>query len=1078
MDHTVTENHALHDPQPQSQDSLVRDDSNAFKPSTLLAAQAVDAVLIDATKDIGGWIDFIESSLADIARASNRPRSGEGLGPIPARFDDQTRLWAQPTDEPSLTDFSGARDKYVDAELLKLLSHIGTRVAEHVWVCEEKFARTLAKLDLLKSAVDAHLHHTTENNKADLSAAESVWTVRRASDETKASAASAELLQAASPAKIFDYEKKIDLGAQEHFGDSESKDAQLSSMRTIPEALQEAPDVIGSEFGFRSGWTGRAWPQQATELMPDGVVRAANKMDRAGLVTSSFPLEGGGLIEVQVVATQLSDARLILKITTDAGEGVGPDFCIMGGEGLFTAFAPQRTKKIKFFIYALATKPGDVFRLSAISIRRVSTDEHLTAVRESVVEPIIASLASIPGRRTMLADCVNSLLVQCDQVRVFLNNYPDIPEFLIHPRVEVCRSQDWDDRGDAGKVFWLDREKEPGFRLIVDDDLIFPPDFSIALCRKVAEKNKRAIYATHGILIRQPLNNYYDDLSRAATFHFGRELAADRHIHIGATNALCLHSSVINMRWDDFRYCNSADIWLALHAQHNNIEVLTPARPNNWVRENRHEAPEETIYKHSRSRTGSRFDSSLIQDAVLKHAWPLTLKTAAKPKCGILLLLTDDRDHSRWISDITTVGDAAEWVLMLAIDRTNAEAKKRVGTWKVERETHLLDYTSKANVANQALELMKQIDVDELICLDSRDIGASSDDQVRSAQASTWAGAQVISLLSEAGGIEAGALITLKADQSASMASVLSKLRVVGRAFHAPVSDVIGVGLPAHIQASLARDSKTVNGFFDRTLIMNLDRRPDRWQRVKSRMDAAGIVAERFSAIDGSSAQIRDEYEAYCRLPTHVVSPHMPRIKYAHDLYMNYPSQMTRVAHLEAGGKKAIASAGAWGYLRSYEKILEDALRNGTERLLVFDDDVVLHSDFERLFAECIDQLPNDWLILQLGTLQYNWSEPWAEWYSERLYRTNGSAIGSHAVGIRFDLFPNLLDHVKRYDMPFDIGALSAATRAFPDKCFVTYPNLAIQEMLDTDIGTSNFQKSTKREAAAATYRWDLTCYR
>ena len=167
----------------------------------------------------------------------------------------------------------------------------------------------------------------------------------------------------------------------------------------------------------------------------------------------------------------------------------------------------------------------------------------------------------------------------------------------------------------------------------------------------------------------------------------------------------------------------------------------------------------------------------------------------------------------------------------------------------------------------------------------------------------------------------------------------------------------------------------------------------------------------------------------------------------------------------------------AWGYLKSSEILLEEALAANTRSLMLFEDDVLLHKDTKALFAEAMSQLPEDWLILQLGTLQYNWSPPWAEWHSPLLYRTNGSAIGSHAVGMRFDIIPFLLDQVKRFDMPYDIGPLSAATRAFPDRCFVIHPNLAIQSLTDSDISTSHFQKQTKREEAAATYRWNLEDY-
>ena len=182
--------------------------------------------------------------------------------------------------------------------------------------------------------------------------------------------------------------------------------------------------------------------------------------------------------------------------------------------------------------------------------------------------------------------------------------------------------------------------------------------------------------------------------------------------------------------------------------------------------------------------------------------------------------------------------------------------------------------------------------------------------------------------------------------------------------------------------------------------------------------------------------------------------------------------------YIEQGeNKKAIASAGAWAYLRTWESILEKALADRAETLLVFDDDVVFHKNLSDLFAAAISELPADWLCLQLGTLQYNWEPPWMDPASTHLYRTNGSAVGSHAVGLRREILPFLLDHVKRMELPFDTGALAAATRAFARRCFVTLPNLGIQRLGDSDINSSGFQQKRTREQAMEVYRWTPSDY-
>jgi GR25 family glycosyltransferase involved in LPS biosynthesis len=270
----------------------------------------------------------------------------------------------------------------------------------------------------------------------------------------------------------------------------------------------------------------------------------------------------------------------------------------------------------------------------------------------------------------------------------------------------------------------------------------------------------------------------------------------------------------------------------------------------------------------------------------------------------------------------------------------------------------------------------------------------------------------------------------------------------------------------------------TINEVFERVLTINLDRRSDRWAQASRRLGHLGIRSERFRAVDGTAADISAEYEAYKRRPLAALPQGVRPIGSSRDYYLDYDSQTARVAHTESTtGAKAIQSAGAWGYLKSWEAILEQALRDRPESLLVFDDDVILHRRTHQIFAAAVGALPADWLILQLGTLQYHWESDWVKWRSPFLYSTNGTAIGSHAVGLRFEIVPYLLDHVKRMELPFDTGALAAATHDFKERCFVAYPHIAIQHLADSDISTSEFQKTRTQTDIAETYRWNPADY-
>lgn len=884
--------------------------------------------------------------------------------------------------------------------------------------------------------------------------------------------------------------------------------------KDTPSSDLSLPAASLIELDCVAGWEDVGWAQGETLLEVGGRVTAKTKCPRLGFVGRMIPCPGGGLVEfdVELLDHGGTATKPVVRLQTNTDFPVGHDFTLEKGRTTVRVFAPSRTEKLKLYVLLLDAPTGAYFRVGRIAARRLDADTHQGAVSARVKEPVLASMATIPSRREILKDTVASLLVQCDRVRVFLNNYPDFPDFLMHPRVEVRRSQDWDDRGDAGKFFWIDKDRaEGGYRLIVDDDLIFPPDFVDVMTSKVAANGNKAVFATHGVLLRQPIVRYYEPTSRAMTFHFGHALKVDRGVHVGATNALCFHTSAIEMTWDDFKYCNSADVWLALQAQTKALPVLTPARPSNWVRENIHAVPGETIYHSSLKRTRTRFDSSHVQDAVLRHAWPITLKTGNRAKLAVAIAVENAQDMaalvSHWIQQAEQIAHTAELIMMLAYDACDAALTKAVAELRIPHETHLID-TSRldSDLVVEIAHLQARLEIDAVLAMSDRvSISAAANGAPATGVAGDLAdlASQITRTASHeitmwrAPGTAPCLAFALARDEAGRRALALlvgtgriaiAKTRLDGAVFDTTGKSTSQTIITApDIGEKKARQPlrpiainrpHTANSVFERVVVLNLDRRPDRWEKVSARMARAGIEAERFSAVDGGSPAVAEEHAAYAAKPLHTVAPELPKINFSIDLYMRYVSQMARIAHLEArSGKKAIASAGAWGYLRSYEAILERSLASQDETLLVFDDDIVLHKNFRRLFDEAISELPPDWLIVQLGTLQYNWNEPWARWRTPQLYQTNGAAIGSHAVGMRFEILPYLLDHTKRMDMPYDIGPLSAATCAFRDRCFVIYPNLAIQALDDSDIDASDFQKSRSNQEIASMYRWNLDDY-
>ena len=113
--------------------------------------------------------------------------------------------------------------------------------------------------------------------------------------------------------------------------------------------------------------------------------------------------------------------------------------------------------------------------------------------------------------------------------------------------------------------------------------------------------------------------------------------------------------------------------------------------------------------------------------------------------------------------------------------------------------------------------------------------------------------------------------------------------------------------------------------FFPYQVCINLDSRPDRWQRMVSRFAEHGMNRfVRVSAVDGRTVEIPQDWRY---------------------------------------------SPGAYGCLQSHLAVVEQARNAAKPSVLVFEDDAVLIPDFSDRFASYIRQVPDDWDMLFFGAL-------------------------------------------------------------------------------------------------------------
>lgn len=189
-----------------------------------------------------------------------------------------------------------------------------------------------------------------------------------------------------------------------------------------------------------------------------------------------------------------------------------------------------------------------------------------------------------------------------------------------------------------------------------------------------------------------------------------------------------------------------------------------------------------------------------------------------------------------------------------------------------------------------------------------------------------------------------------------------------------------------------------LNSFFEKVFCINLARRPDRLSHALEQFSSHGISATVIPAVDGR------------KLPVGAMS------------------------------------AGRLGCLLSHLKIFRMARLQRLQSFAVFEDDVLLVTDFGQKFNQWISELPVDWDLVYLG---------WLNWLPME-YTPVSSNVGriqkvgtSHAVGMRGVVLDSLIELVSERRKPVDYYYMDAQEVM---KAYAFRESLAIQASFTSDV--------------------------
>lgn len=208
---------------------------------------------------------------------------------------------------------------------------------------------------------------------------------------------------------------------------------------------------------------------------------------------------------------------------------------------------------------------------------------------------IVVAMASFPPRKAGMLLTVAALLPQCDRLCLYLNGYDRRPKELPKSQkltvILASPSRSAPDKGSQGKHHWLDRYGD-AYYLTVDDDILYPADYTEKMVAAIDRYSRKAIVTAHGSLYRLDPSGRIPkkglDRAHKICRMYSEGISEDIYVHIcgngcagccpseigmtGAVSTGPLHSG------DDGDY--------AIFAQANSVPIVRMATPAGWLKPN------------------------------------------------------------------------------------------------------------------------------------------------------------------------------------------------------------------------------------------------------------------------------------------------------------------------------------------------------------------------------------------------------------------------------------------------------------------------------------------------------------
>lgn len=196
---------------------------------------------------------------------------------------------------------------------------------------------------------------------------------------------------------------------------------------------------------------------------------------------------------------------------------------------------------------------------------------------------IVAGIASVPARVNSLKLVLDSISPQVDLVIVTLNGHTLVPDYFENYDNLEYRFAD-NSRGDAEKFVYASRVPDC-YYFGCDDDLIYNSTFVSYMIDKCNEYGCPVSLA--GKRYKYPVASYHRDFKEY--YHCLRDVNEDHIVDVVGTGVLCFRTSQIKVKMEAFETPNMADVWFALQAREQGVQLMCVSHKADYLRHINHD---------------------------------------------------------------------------------------------------------------------------------------------------------------------------------------------------------------------------------------------------------------------------------------------------------------------------------------------------------------------------------------------------------------------------------------------------------------------------------------------------------